>query len=102
MLSHLFLRRWLMPTALTLIDCLSDLPDPRVENTRRHLLIDILVIALCAFLCGAEGWDDIVLFAQAKRDWLQERLQLPNGIPCADTFRRVLSRLDPDAFRDAF
>jgi len=45
-----------MPTALTLIDCLSDLPDPRVENTRRHLLTDILVIAICAFLCGAEGW----------------------------------------------
>jgi predicted transposase YbfD/YdcC len=57
---------------------------------------------ICAFLCGAEGWDDIVLFAHAKRDWLQERLERPGGIPCADTFRRVLSRLDPDAFRDAF
>lgn len=91
-----------MPTALTLIECLSDLPDPRVERTRRHNLQDILVIAICAFLCGAEGWDDSVEFAHAKHAWLKERLELPNGIPCADTFRRVLARLDPDAFGDAF
>lgn len=91
-----------MPAATTLLECLSDLPDPRIQRTRRHRLIDILVIAICAFLCGAEGWEDIVEFAHAKRDWLQERLELANGIPCADTFRRVLGRLDPNAFRDAF
>jgi predicted transposase YbfD/YdcC len=91
-----------MPAATTLLECLSDLPDPRVQRTRRHRLLDILVIAICAFLCGAEGWDDIVEFAQAKHNWLQERLELPSGIPCADTFRRVLARLDPDAFGQAF
>jgi predicted transposase YbfD/YdcC len=91
-----------MPAAMTLLECLSDLPDPRIQRTRRHRLLDILVITICAFLCGAQGWDDIVEFAHAKHDWLQERLPLPNGIPCADTLRRVLARLDPDAFAEAF
>lgn len=91
-----------MSGAATLLECFADLPDPRVERTRKHRLLDILVIALCAVLCGAEGWDDIVEFAQAKRDWLQERLELPSGIPCADTFRRVFARLQPEAFQTCF
>jgi predicted transposase YbfD/YdcC len=92
-----------MPAAYpTLIECFSDLPDPRVERTRAHKLIDILVIAICAVICGAEGWDDMVVFAKAKREWLDERLELPNGIPSADTFRRVLARLDPKALQACF
>ena len=83
---------------------LSELPDPRVERTRLHSLLDILTIGICAVVCGAEGWDDMVSFARAKQDWLQGRLQLklPNGIPSADTFRRVFSRLDPAALQAAF
>ena len=92
-----------MPAAYpTLVECFSDLPDPRVERTRAHNLMDILVIAVCAVLCGAEGWEDMVDFAHAKREWLQERVALPKGIPCADTFRRVVSRLDPEALQTCF
>ena len=86
----------------TLFDCFSDLPDPRVERTRLHALTDLLVIAICAVLCGAEGWDDIVEFSEAKRSWFQERLPLVNGLPGADTYRRVFARLDPNAFAERF
>ena len=86
----------------TLVECLSDLPDPRVERTRLHNLMDILVIAICAVLCGAEGWDDMAAFGVAKQAWLQARLALPNGIPSADTFRRVFARLEPSALQACF
>jgi len=81
----------------TLIEQLRQLPDPRVERTRLHHLIDILAIAICGVICGAEGWDDFVSFGRAKQEWLEEKLglELPAGIPSADTFRRVFARLDP-------
>lgn len=85
-----------------LVECLSDLPDPRVKRTRLHNLMDILVIAIYAVVCGAEGWDDMAAFGTAKRAWLQERLDLPNGIPSADTFRRVFARLEPTALQACF
>lgn len=87
-----------------LIEQLRELPDPRVERTRLHPLIDILTIAICAVICGAEGWDDFVSFGRAKQDWLQEKLELelPAGIPSADTFRRVFARLDPQALQACF
>jgi len=88
--------------ALSISEAFSDLADPRVERTRLHALHDILVIVLCAMICGAEGWDDFVEFAHAKREWLTLRLRLENGIPCADTFRRVFARLDPEAFTAGF
>lgn len=91
-----------MSYALSLVECFADLPDPRVRRTRRHRLLDIVVIAISAVVCGAEGWDDIVEFAHSKQIWLQQRLELPSGIPCADTFRRVFARLDPDAFGARF
>jgi predicted transposase YbfD/YdcC len=102
MLKHLLSGSLLMSRALSLLEGFADLPDPRVTRTRRHLLIDIVVIAISAVVCGAEGWDDIVEFAHAKQDWLQQRLLLPGGIPCADTFRRVFARLDPEAFCACF
>jgi predicted transposase YbfD/YdcC len=79
-------------------------PDPRIDRTKRHLLLDILVIALCAVLSGAEGWEDMEAFGRAKEPWLRERLglALPNGVPSPDTFRRVFARLDPVAFGAAF
>lgn len=77
------------------------LPDPRAGNVR-HRLIDILIIALCATICDADGWDDIEDFAKAKADWFASFLDLRHGVPSADTFRRVLSRLDPDAFEQCF
>jgi len=87
-----------------LIEQLADLPDPRIARTRLHKLTDILAIAICAVLCGADGWDDFVAFGRAKHEWLKERLglELPSGIPCADTFRRVFARLDPEALETCF
>lgn len=80
------------------------LPDPRLGRNRQHLLLEMLVIAFCAVVCGAEGWEAIERFGLAKRTFLQERLglTLPGGIPSDDTFRRVFSRLDPQAFGDCF
>lgn len=92
-----------MPVALPLLEeCFSDLPDPRVERTRAHALMKILLISVSAVICGADGWDDIVAFAHAKRNWLNARLDLGKGIPSADTFRRVFSRLDPVALQACF
>lgn len=87
-----------------LMECLSELPDPRVERTRLHCLLDILTIGICGVICGAEGWDDISRFGRSKQEWLREKLDLslPNGIPSADTFRRVFARLQPQKLQEAF
>ena len=61
------------------------LPDPRVERTKAHLLIDILTIGLCAILCGGEGWADMATFGRAREGWLRTFLALPGGIPSHDT-----------------
>ncbi len=76
--------------------------DPRIGNAKRHKLLDILVIAICAVICGADSWSDIALFGKNKRDWLKKFLELPNGIPSHDTFGRVFALLDPDEFRHSF
>jgi predicted transposase YbfD/YdcC len=78
------------------------LRDPRRNHRKRHLLIDIIVIALCAVICGANDWQQIVTFAQRRRDWLKNLLALPNGIPSHDTFERVFDQLDPQAFLACF
>src|SRR5581483_5249459 len=82
----------------------ADLPDPRINRCKRHALLDILVIAFLAVLCGAEGWEEIQQFGHAKRRWLKQRLglTLSNGIPTDDTFRRLFARLDPTAFERCF
>lgn len=77
----------------------AQLEDPRVERTRLHHLLDIVVIAICAVIAGAESWDDIALFGEVKQDWFATFLDLPNGIPSHDTFNRVFAALDPDQFR---
>ena len=77
------------------------LPDPRALNVR-HRLIDIIVISICAVICDADGWEEFEEFADVKQRWFKTFLDLPHGVPSADTFRRVLSALDPDAFEQAF
>jgi predicted transposase YbfD/YdcC len=77
-------------------------PDPRVRRTRRHALEDILVITLCAVICGADDWVTIARFGRAKRKWFRTFLTLPYGIPSHDTFGRVFAALDPEAFKAAF
>jgi predicted transposase YbfD/YdcC len=76
--------------------------DPRVERTKEHKLIDILVIAICAVICGAEGWVDIENYGKSKKKWLKTFLELANGIPSHDTFGRVFSLLDAQEFQAAF
>ena len=86
----------------TLVEHFSNVTDPRIDRTKRHKLIDILVISICATICGADGWEEFELFGQAKLDWFKSFLELPNGIPSDDTFRRVIGRIDPCQFRQCF
>ena len=76
--------------------------DPRIDRTKDHKLIDIIAIALCGVICGAEGWVDIEMFGNSKLVWLKTFLELPNGIPSHDTFGRVFSLLDAEQFQAAF
>jgi predicted transposase YbfD/YdcC len=72
--------------------------DPRVDRGRNHNLLEMIFITICAVLCGADGWADVERFGKAKRDWLEQFLQLPHGIPSHDTFGRVFARLDTSEF----
>lgn len=89
-------------TSLSLKDYFADLPDQRLDRCKDHALIDILMIAILATLCGAEYFTDMETFGQAKYDWLKTFLALKNGIPSHDTFARVLARLDPAALQGRF
>lgn len=81
-----------------LTDSFVTLTDPRIDRTRYHNLVDIVTIAVCGAICGCNSWEDLPRFGEAKRDWFRQLLQLPNGIPSADTFARVFQRLNPDEF----
>ncbi len=80
----------------------SKVTDPRKDRTKDHKLIDIIGIAICAVICGAEGWVDIELYGKSKQLWLSTFLELPNGIPSHDTFGRVFSLIDAQQFQLAF
>jgi predicted transposase YbfD/YdcC len=86
----------------TLSEHFGKVTDPRVDRTKEHKLIDILAIAICAIICGAEGWVDVELFGKSKQPWLATFLELPNGIPSHDTFGRVFSMIDAKQFQLAF
>lgn len=89
--------------ALTLTSVFADLPDPRTETANKiHTLADILTIATCAVIAGAEGWEDIAEYGRSKEAFFRRFLELKNGIPSHDTFYRVFTKLDPDAFADRF
>src|SRR5436853_6104333 len=88
--------------ALSLLDSLSQVPDPRLDRTKLHQLVELLVIAVCATICAAETWEEIAEFGQAKQSWFKKFLALPNGIPSHDTFRRVFLRISPKKFQEAF
>ena len=78
------------------------LPDPRHQRNRRHLLVDVITIAVCGVIVGCSGPTNIEQWAKAKVDWLKQLLELPNGIPSRDCIRRVLSTLKPEAFQECF
>ncbi len=80
----------------------SQLEDPRLDRKKRHSLIDIIAITVCAVIAGADSWLDVEDFGQCKEDWLRSFLELPNGIPSHDTFGRVFSLVDPLALQQCF
>jgi predicted transposase YbfD/YdcC len=88
--------------SLSLSQHFAALSDPRVERTRQHELLDIVGIALCAVISGAESWPAVERYGHAKRDWLARHFRLTNGIPSHDTFRRVFCLLDPEVFQRSF
>ncbi len=101
---------------ITIADHFEQMTDPRVERSQRHKLIDIITIAICAVICGADTWVDIESYGRAKLEWLKQFLELPNGIPAEclrestlpqnlrshDTFARVFAQLDPEQFQQSF
>lgn len=78
------------------------IPDPRIARTRRHNLIDILAIALCAVMSGCDGWCEVAAYGRRKKAWFQTFLELPGGIPSHDTLGRVFARLQPGAFQKCY
>src|SRR5512135_1956846 len=78
------------------------LQDPRTGNATEHVFLDILVITICAVICGADGWTEVQLWGQANEQWLRTFLALPEGIPSHDTFGRVFARIDPEQFGKCF
>jgi len=90
------------PKSTSLIAHIAKIEDPRIDRTKRHKLIDILVIAICAVIAGADDWVEVEMFGRAKEAWLRTFLELPNGIPSHDTFGRVFGRIDPVQFQTSF
>ncbi len=88
--------------AETLFESLSKVDDPRREHQKFHSLFDILVISICAVICGAEHWTEMEEFGEAKQEWLATFLELENGIPSHDTFRRVFSLMDNIELKEVF
>ena len=86
----------------TIIDYFEDLADPRIDRSKRHQLLDIISIAICAVICGADSWVHVELFGKSKEEWFRTFLELPHGIPSHDTFGEVFSRLDPEQFQQCF
>lgn len=80
----------------------NDMPEPCIDRTRKHKLIDIIAIATGAVVCGADNWVEVETFGLSCETWLRQFLELPNGIPSHDTFGRVFARLDAEAFRKRF
>lgn len=89
-------------TALLFLGYFDAVDDPRVNRTKLHPLAEILAVAICAIICGADTWDDIEAFGNAKLDWFRTFLGLKHGIPSHDTFNRVFTRLCPEQFQSCF
>ena len=90
------------PCLHSLMAHFQELEDPRVNRIKDHLLIDVLVIAICTLLCGGESFNDMEEFGRAKLEWFKTFLELPAGIPSHDTFNRVFAALNPQRFLECF
>jgi predicted transposase YbfD/YdcC len=87
---------------LTLVTHFSSIPDYRENHNKRHLLVEILVMAVCGAICGANAFTEIAVIANEKKEWFQTFLTLPGGVPSHDTFNRVLARINPKAIQHCF
>ena len=85
-----------------IFEIFEQLEDPRIEKKTKHRLVDIISIAVCAVLVGSETFEDIELYGNAKKEWLEHYLELKNGIPSHDTFRRIFSLICPKLFQSLF
>jgi predicted transposase YbfD/YdcC len=86
----------------SIADYFGGIEDPRIDRRKQHKLIDIITIAICAVVCGAETWVDMEVYGKAKFSWLNEFLELRNGIPSHDTFARVFAVIKPEEFQQCF
>ena len=86
----------------SLNNCFALIQDRRSKRTLLHQLPDVLTIAVLSVIAGGNGWEDMALYGLSKYDWLATFLELPNGIPCPDTFRRVFEKIRPDEFERCF
>jgi len=86
----------------SIVNYFSVLEDPRIERNKKHSLIDIIVLTVCAVVCGAETWEDIEDYGEPRIEWLRRFLALENGIPSHDTIRRLFIRLEPEALQECF
>jgi len=91
-----------LPPIASLETHFHDLTDPRAEHSIEHRLIDIVMITICAVICGADNWVDIENYGHAKIEWLKQFLELPHGIPSHDTLMRVFARLQPEQLQQCF
>jgi predicted transposase YbfD/YdcC len=90
------------PPTASILAHFQALEDPRISPATRHKLLDVVAIALCAVICGADTWVEVEAFGRAKQEWLRTFLELPHGIPAHDTFGRVFAALDPAQFEAGF
>ena len=86
----------------SIMDHFQDLEDPRIESSKRHQLLDMVAIAICAVIFGADSWVYVEMFGKSKEEWFRSFLDLSNGIPSHDTLGDVFSRLDPEQFQRCF
>jgi len=93
-----------MPQELTasIVEHFAGVEDPRLERKREHRLMDILIIAISAVVCGANDWVAVEAFGKAKENWLRTFLALPQGIPSHDTFGRVFALVKPEQLQRSF
>jgi predicted transposase YbfD/YdcC len=88
--------------SMNIMEHFREIEDPRIERNKRHTIWDIIVLTICAVVCGCETWEDISMYGEEKQQWLSKFLALPNGIPSHDTIRRLFIRLNPEQLQQCF